>query len=415
MGMTPETDRRRHMLFLAHLLPYPPDGGASIRTYNIMRLLSREFSITALCFFRQRTRPTAESVSAGVRGLSAFARVEAWPIPQEHSRPRLVWDHVRSLLRRRVYTRFAHESSGFADCVRRAVGDQPVDLVHLDSLDLSVYLEHPWKAPVVCSHHNVESSLLRRRAAGVKGVASRMYLNYQANRMEEEERRWLERCSLNVAVSDADRARFLEIAPRSKFIVVPNGVDTTAFKPEQSEQSGVVFVGGYNWLPNRDALDHFCSEILPLLRRRRPSLPVEWVGRAPADVRERYARRYGVRLSGYVDDIRSYVGRAACYVVPIRVGGGTRLKILDAWAMGKAVVSTSVGCEGLAARDGENILIRDEPTAFAAAVEQVIEDDSLRRRLGDRARRTVEDGYDWEVIAQPMLRAYRELVEVKDS
>jgi glycosyltransferase involved in cell wall biosynthesis len=172
----------------------------------------------------------------------------------------------------------------------------------------------------------------------------------------------------------------------------------------------LVFVGGYSWYPNRDAMAYFGKTILPLVRRRYPDLSVTWVGRAPDAVKRDFENLYGIRLTGYVDDVRPVVSGAACYVVPLRVGGGTRLKILDAWAMGKAVVSTSIGCEGLDARDGENILIRDTPESFAEAVDAVLKDDDLRTRLERNARATAESVYDWSVIGGPMLREYLHLL-----
>jgi glycosyltransferase involved in cell wall biosynthesis len=137
--------------------------------------------------------------------------------------------------------------------------------------------------------------------------------------------------------------------------------------------------------------------------------PVTWIGRAPQPVRRDYEKKYGIQLTGYVDDIRPLVQAAACYIAPLRAGGGTRLKILDAWAMGKAVVSTAVGCEGLDARDCDNILIRDTADGFADAIRNVLGDKALRARLGVGARRTAEKKYDWEVIGRPMLDRYREL------
>lgn len=410
-------DSRPHLLFLGHLLPYPPDGGASIRTYHLMRLLSHDFRITALCFFRRKTRPTQDAVRAGVEGLGRIARTCAYRIPQEHSRARFAWDHFRSLLRRRVYTRFVHDSGAFHKAMRDVIETDPVDIVHVDSLDLAAYLEELPAVPVVCGHHNVESTLLRRRSAAAGSRIARSYLAYQADRMEEEERRSAKQSTLNIAVSHADLEAFRRIVPRARFIVVPNGVDTAWFKPAESigEETGIVFAGGHGWLPNRDALEHFCKDILPHIGARQTTVRVEWVGRAPADIRDRYNQRYDVTLTGYVDDIRPFVRRAACYVVPIRIGGGTRLKILDAWAMGKAIVSTSIGCEGLAARDGENILIRDDPTAFADAVDRVLRDGDLRRRLGKAARRTAEEQYDWEVIGRPMRRTYHELLRARDA
>ncbi|MDQ6770242.1 MAG: glycosyltransferase family 4 protein [Gemmatimonadota bacterium] len=278
----------------------------------------------------------------------------------------------------------------------------------MDSLDLARYLPMLAGKPIVCVHHNVESALLRRRAATTRGLARR-YIMLQARLTEMEERRWCPAMSLNIAVSDVDRDVFKEIAPSARFVVVPNGVDTQTFQPTDTPVEGIVFVGGYTWQPNRDAMEHFCLEVLPRLRARGINAPVTWVGRAPDAVKLEYADRYGVHLTGYLEDIRPAVQRAACYVAPLRAGGGTRLKILDAWAMGKAVVSTAVGCEGLEARDGENILVRNSAEAFAAGVEAVLADDELRRRLGAEARRTAEERYDWEVIGDQMLPHYRNL------
>jgi glycosyltransferase involved in cell wall biosynthesis len=164
-----------------------------------------------------------------------------------------------------------------------------------------------------------------------------------------------------------------------------------------------------SWFPNADALEFFDEEILPLVRARDEKMTVTWVGRAKPEVIARYATR-GIQLTGHVDDIRPYVAKAACYVVPLRIGGGTRLKILDAWAMGKAVVSTSVGCEGLEAVDGQNILIRDDPAAFAAAVTTVLRDAGLRTALERNARVTAEQRYSWDVIGETMRRLYGEVL-----
>lgn len=404
---------RPRLLFLCQTLPFPPDGGVSIRSYNILRLLSRAFDVTALCFYRKSTRASMDAVNAGVAGLSEFAHTEAFAIPQEHNRPRLVWDHLRSVARRRVYTQFAYHSAVFSSRLHELLSDRDFGLVHLDSLDLSGYLPALRDLPVVCTHHNIESALMRRRAATESSALLRPYLQLQANLTEAEERYWCDRVTLNVTVSETDRDRLSRLAPGARVTTVPNGVDTAAFQPTRGDQRGLVFVGGYTWYPNRDAMAFFAREILPLVRLADTELPVTWVGRAPEGVRSRYAAEHRMRLTGYVADIRPDVDAAACYVVPLRVGGGTRLKILDAWAMGKPVVSTSVGCEGLDARDGENILIRDTPQAFAEAVKAVLGDEELRRRLGEGARRTAERTYDWEVIGEAMINDYLALANAR--
>jgi len=402
---------RPSLLFLSQTLPYPPDGGVKIRTFHVLRLLAASFDVTALCFYRSKRGRAHQDVEGAVRALNRLARVEAFPIPQEHSRGRLMWDHMRSLLTRHVYTNYVFESSEFRRRLGALLAARSFDLVHIDSLDLSGYLPMLEGLPVVCVHHDAQSVLLQRRAEHEDAAWRRAYVRYQATLMAREEQWACERVALNVTVSEIDRGTLVARAPRGRFVAIQNGVDLDAFRPAAGRDEGILFVGGTTWLPNRDAMNHFCNDILPLIRGAGERASVRWVGRALEEEKKHYQRRYGVELTGYVTDTRPYVQDAACCVVPLRVGGGTRIKILDAWAMGKAVVSTSIGCEGLAAVDGQNILIRDTPAAFAAAVCAVLGDGDLRQRLGRGGRTTVEQQYGWEAIGAGMVSEYQALLE----
>lgn len=235
----------------------------------------------------------------------------------------------------------------------------------------------------------------------------RRYVTMQGYLMRRTEAAWCPRVLLNVAVSPNDRAMLEGIAPGSRFTVVPNGVDVDYFRPEPSaQQRGIVFVGSASWFPNRDALSYFCQSILPRVRAQVPDVAVHWVGGADPGDADHIRREHGVNLMGYVPDVRPVIRDAACYVVPLRVGGGSRLKILDAWAMGKAVVSTSIGCEGLAAESGHNIVVADEPADFGDAVVRVLTDADWRSTLGSAARQTAEQTYAWDAIGQAMLPLY---------
>ena len=396
---------RPRLAFLCQTLPFPPDGGVWIRTYHVLRLLAREFDITALCFERAGSSGAGD-VALSRAALGRFADVEVFAIPQRHSRLRYLWDHSRSVAFGRVYTAYLYQSRAFRERLDEVLGARSFQVVHVDSLDLARYLPACRGLPVVCVHHDVESTLLRRRADVERSRWRRAYLRYQARLMEGVERYWGERVALNVAVSEADAARLRRRAPASRIAVVPNGVDVEEFRPDGTEGAGVAFVGGTSPFPNKDALDFFCHEVLPHLRPARTHVPVRWIGRASAREQRHYRERHGVELTGYAADVRPPMREAACHVVPLRVGGGTRLKVLSSWAMGKPVVSTSLGCEGLATADGVNILTRDDPRAFASAVLAVLGDDGLRRRLGAGGRGTAERLYGWDVVAQPMIEAY---------
>ncbi len=403
---------RPRLLLLAQTLPFPPDGGVNIRIFNVLRLLARTYDVTLLCFVRRAERHEAGAVAAGIAGLLPYADVAVFPIPQEYNRLRLVWDHLRSVISRRAYTWYSYESRDFAARLRSLLASRTFDVVQIDSLDLAAYLPMLDGLPVVCVHHNVESTLLHRRAQLQPTRWRRAYLHFQARLLARLEREWCPKVALNVAVSDADRIALHLQAPEGRYTTVPNGVDVDRFQPAFAREDGIVSTGGLNWFPNADALTHFTEDILPRVRSLRPGTRVRWVGRAEEEERQKVWASSRVELTGYVDDVRPYVQEGACFVVPLRVGGGTRLKILDAWAMGKAVVSTSVGCEGLAAIDGVNILIRDDPAEFAEAIVQVLKDRGLRERLGRAARRTVEERYSWDVIGTGLRRSLDELRRV---
>jgi len=395
------------LLFLSHRLPYPPHNGAAIRTWNILRLLAMEFDVAGLCFDRPDRHLAHVPLAERMAAMNAQGRFELLPIPQLGSRLRLLADHGRSLVTGHPYTWYVHESRE----ARRAVADElrrfDPHVVHVDSMDMVRLL--PWLEGrrVVVTHHNVESQLLQRRSSGEAAAWRRRYLQVQADRLRQAEELWMPRVALNVVVSSEDEQAFRAIAPSARYAVVPNGVDVEYFQPVDGAVEGGVFVGGTTWHPNRDALHWFAAEILPRLRARGEQSPVTWVGRVTDEERRTFDGVDGLQLTGYVEDIRPYLARAACFIAPLRFGGGTRLKLLDAWAMGKAIVSTNAGAEGLGGVDGQELLLADDPDAFADAVIRVLRDAALRDRLGAGGRAAAVARFSWQVIGRRMSDLYR--------
>lgn len=405
MNSAPSASRPR-LLFLSHNLPFPPDAGAKVRTFHLLKQLAQDFEITALCFGQDDPKRRAAPLAAA----AGLERVEAVDIPQVRSTVRRLWDHLRSVSTGGVYTYFRYDSAGFTRLVRSELNSKRWDLVHVDSIDLSRYLGAFGRIPVVCGHHNAESMLLSRRAASERTLARKTYLNLQAARMMTEERSWCNKVAMNIVVSAADLDYLEALGGHARFTIVPNGVDVDYFQPSQADGNGCVFVGASSWDPNLRAMQYFSDRILPLIREQDSSIEITWVGNVAAKHREVFLPRRAFRLVGHVPDTRPFVRDAGCVVVPLLAGGGTRLKILEAWAMGKAVVSTSIGCDGLEAVEGANILIRDDPQEFANAVIRVLSDDTLRRRIGVEGRRTVERSYDWNAIGVGLRATYQRLI-----
>lgn len=401
---------RDRLLFASQTLPFPPDSGVKARSFHTLKILSSAFDVTALCFYRRRQTGGQAGVQRALDGLRDFANVSAFPIPQEWSNSRKIRDHAASVLRRNPYTDHVFHSKSFSDAFRRHIDEGRHRLLHLESQCLSHYAVDSNETPSACVHHNVESQLLARRAQVHPNRIAAAYLRHQAGLLRSAESKRSSWFDLNIAVSEADSAELQAIAPSARIVSIPNGVDTDYFTTTDTPTDGIALLGGTDWFPNLDGLRHFVEEIQPQILGSRPTVRIVSVGRAKDSEIRRYRQQHGVELTGYVDDIRPWIQSARCVVVPLRVGGGSRLKILDAWAMGKPVVTTSIGCEGLEARDGENLLVRDDPVAFADAVLRVLNEPDLERRLSAAGRATVTDSYSWDVIGKRMLRAYEGLL-----
>jgi glycosyltransferase involved in cell wall biosynthesis len=242
--------------------------------------------------------------------------------------------------------------------------------------------------------------------------------------MEQFERRELTRADHVLAVSDADRSVFETYLPAQKVDVIATGVNVEFFQPldpASVNENNLVFTGSMDWLPNEEGLFYFVKEILSLIRQSKPDVTLTIVGRRPSERLKAMAERDGqIQVTGRVEDIRPYVEKAAVYIVPLRVGSGTRLKIFEAMAMGQAIVSTTLGAEGLPVKDGENILLRDDSQSFANAVLRLLNERELRSRLGRAARKLVEESYSWAAVARDFEKILdkiisREVVSVTDS
>lgn len=399
---------RPRLLFLGHSLLYPPNQGVALRSYHVLRQLARRYEIDALLFHR-RDEPTQMPLKDRVAHLEKFARVELFRVPAEWSGVQRRWDQARSLLTGRSESRWRYAGAAYRQRVLAVVFQRDPRIVHVDGLALHAHLPLLAGRTVVLAHHRPESEHLHARARRTDQL-QRHYLERQARFMERVEREWVPRVSLNTVLSSRERDLLLERAPGARVEVVPPAVDIQHFTPAAGTGQGLVFVGGGAAPSSRDALEFFAGEILPRLRREsgvQALEPISWVGDAREGDRERF-RELGIDITGYVEDIRPIVRPAACYIVPRRIAGGAN-RILQAWAMGKAVVSTSVGCGELDAVDDHNILIRDDPDAFARAVLDILRNRDLRRRLGQEGRRSVEEGYSWDRTGPGLVDLYQEL------
>jgi glycosyltransferase involved in cell wall biosynthesis len=294
--------------------------------------------------------------------------------------------------------------------VHKLLAEQPFDVVHLDMLHLGEFLPVCRNKPLVLVEHNVESVILARRADNESNPLSRAYIRHQHHKLQRYEARLCQEVDHVITVSDLDAQTLQRIAPTGHYTTIPNGVDTTFFRSSKTQKkpNSLIYVGGLSWHPNLDAIRYFCSDVLPPLRRIIPEVQLTVVGKLPGDTVPDEFRGYPeVHFAGLVGDVRPYIDEASAYIVPLRIGGGTRLKILDALAMNQSVVTTSVGCEGLAVTNEQHVLVADDAASFAAQVGRVLQDRGLATALGDAGRKLVEEQYEWAAIARKLDGVYQ--------
>jgi glycosyltransferase involved in cell wall biosynthesis len=297
--------------------------------------------------------------------------------------------------------------------VERHVAARDVDVCVADFLVAipNVPLRSP--LPLIFFEHNVEHMIWKRLSRIETRPWRRMLLELEWRKVRRIEAEACHRASLTLAVSEEDRQLLLATAPGARVAAIPTGVDTSYFAPNGSQENptSLVFTGSMDWFPNEDAILHAIDNILPLIRSEVPAVSLTVAGRNPTSrLRGAAARAAGVRITGTVEDVRPYIAEAALYVVPLRVGGGTRLKILEALAMGKAVVSTTIGAEGLPLVPGAHFVRADDPRDFARAILDLLRDPGRRKMLGSAGRQLVEQRHSWPQVIREFETRCEELV-----
>lgn len=386
----------------------PPDTGGKIRSYNILRELARQHSVTFFSFYSAHDGDVHSSLQ------EIFDQVIC--VPLSLPRPKSSGE-----LRDYILRLFSSEPYGITKYCRPEVrrrlhaliGEQSFDVIVCDFLSAAGVVPWDWPGPKILFTHNVEAVIWRRHYEVAANPLWKAISWVEWRRMEAAERRYLQLADHVLAVSDADRDAFASFLNPKKLTVIPTGVDVDYFQPLPVEEvpNSLAFIGSMDWLPNEDAILYFVEAIFPLIKQQCPEVFLEVVGRNPSRKLQAAAEREkSMRLTGWVEDIRPFVARAAVCIVPLRIGGGTRLKIFEAMAMGKAVVSTIVGAEGLPVESGQDILLADAPNAFAQSVIALLRDSHLRRRLQTGARSLVQENYSWKRVAASFARTLQDSI-----
>jgi glycosyltransferase involved in cell wall biosynthesis len=401
------------LLWISPNIPYPPKTGVLQRNYNLLREAARHADIYLLAVFKSGILPGHYDVEAARRELGKLCcQVDIVHLPIESSRILLYWKAFVSLFADDPFSANWAKDDGLRRRLKELVKAVPFDIVHFDTVGLAAYRDDVGQVPRILNHHNIESHLLKRRVAFERNPLRRMYYAAEGNKLESYERRVCTEFDTNFTVSALDKQRLQELVPSVKADVIANGVDVDYFRHDggPTVSGNLIMASGMNWFPNRDAVLYMCDEIWPLVSARIPDLTLTIVGASPPQqVVDLASRDPRVVVTGFVDDVRPSLSRAAIYLCPMRDGGGTRLKILDALAMSKPIVSTTMGCEGIDVTPEVDVLIADTPDAFVRQIERLHTDAALRQSLSQAARQLAVEQYSWPVIGRNLGAIYRRL------
>jgi glycosyltransferase involved in cell wall biosynthesis len=392
------------VLQLSCQAPFPPDQGGKIRSLHLLEGLREIADVDLLCFQREPAEQAAVEALAA-RGLAIT------PVPVPAFIPRW-WHHVRSVHPLLVQR---YGPTTLLEAASLPLSRARYDFVIVDGPDAllaSVGIERTKGVQVIYQAHNVESEVYRRcLAIGERSLKSRLVAAFDLLKMQRFERSRVRQFDGIIAVSSRDAATLRTWAPGASVHVVPNGADCSHLVPLETapEPGAIVFMGTLSYAPNRDAVEYFASDILPRIRRAVPSATLYVVGRQVGQLDRSLQDAPGVVFTGYVDDVRPHLARAQVVAVPLRAGGGTRLKILEAMAMRRPVVSTTLGAEGLELTPGEHLLVADRPDAFAACVVRLLQDTATAERIADRGRRAILERYDWRSITGRYVDAIHQI------
>lgn len=412
------------ILWVSHAIPYPPKAGFLLRAFNLINELSKHHTVDLVAFVQKHWLNTLYGdVQKGIddsrQALSKICReVRFLPIDNLERPLGQKRTALSALAAGSSYTgRWLHTAAA-----ERAIGEMTAarryDLVHFDTVSLAPFRHLAAGVPATLGHHNIESHLFTRRAQTEKGAFMRWYFEREGRLLAELERSTAPQFAGHITCSDLDSVRLHEVVGQVPTFCIPNGVDCDYFRSQGAAQKpqSLLFVGTMNWHPNSDAMQFLLQEVWPGLRAELPGVTLDIVGaNAPQGLLALAAQSPGVTAHGFVPDVRPYFDAAELFVCPIRDGGGTKLKLLDAFAMGKAVLAHPIAMEGIDAVPGVHVELAETPEEFQRGIVALLADPERRRALGARARVLVEEKYSYQGIGNRLASTLEQLAATRQG
>lgn len=391
------------VLLLTQVLPYPPDSGPKVKTLNVLKYLARHHEVTLVSFVRG-------DQSADVKQLERYCRA-IHTVPMERA---IVHDAVamaRSFLTGQPWMMVRDDRAAMRQLVDRVASETRFDIAHADQLNMAQYAGRVKGARKILDAHNALWLLYKRLWQTMGGGPKKILLGRDWQLIKKYEGRICREFEAVLAVSEEDKAALEEaMGRRGGITVIPIAVDTdeVAYVNRLPDADHILHIGTMYWPPNIDGILWFIRDIYSRIRNRRPGVNFDVIGaRPPQEIVEMGKNGSGINVTGYVDDPTPYLQQAGAMVVPLRSGGGMRVKILNALSQGLPIVTTALGCEGIAVEPGKHVLVADTPEEFAQATLRLLEDKALATELGRNGRQLIQSTYDYRAACRPLDAVYQ--------
>ncbi|WP_417566831.1 glycosyltransferase family 4 protein [Marinobacter sp.] len=412
------------ILWLSHLVPYPPKGGVLQRSYNMVKEMGKYHEITLIAFnqsdFLNNSMPEVDNpLSIAKHELMKSVRaLHILDIPENNIPMGRYFVALKALLSGSSYNMLWLKSSEAFKVIEQVLSKEKFDAIHLDTISLCVYFDLFENIPVVLNHHNFESHMLLARAEGEKNWLKSYYYKLEASRLMISEIKYCKESNLNLTCSDEDAQKMNMKLGDCNYLTVPNGVDIEYFYPDRSvaiNDKSIVIVGGLSWYPNREAVEYFLREIWPLIKKQTPEMRVDIIGRNPStEIVKLAEREERVFIHGFVDDVRPFLWQAQFYLCPIRIGGGTKLKILDALASGCCIIADPFSCVGINVSNRRDVVFSESPEEYVNNIKWLMNNPEQQEKLRRSGPRLIRERYSYDQIGKLYSESLVNLVKFKN-
>ena len=381
--------------------------------------LCKYHDVYLICLVREADKYLVHNISVAEIDLEIHCK-KVFFIPHTISNLSKLFFIGKSVFSKIPYSVSIYRSKDLGKKVLKLISDENVSLIHSDTLGMIEPILDRINTMKVLNHHDIESHKMYRRYVNEENLAKRLFFWNENRRLEKYEKRYCKRYDRNIVVSEIDYGRLNDIlGPSSEnTVIVENGVDCDyfAFHPRLNSENELIFTGALDYYPNDKSMLFFCSDVWPILKEKYPALTFSIIGKNPSkSLLSLVKTSQDIKMLGYVEDVRPHIKRAKVFVCPIMEGGGTRIKILDAFSQGIPVVSTQVGAEGLEAVDGRHLMIADTPFGFVEKISDLLDNETLSSDISRHAREFVEEKYSYKHLGKKLAKEYEKLVENKPN